>query len=923
MGKLTAFLQNHKARGEGFTHTSMKGGKYYVESEFMEEFFKIYKEDMVKGVDLHITEHPYHYSPMLIDLDFRFPIDKKTRQYDLPLLKEVMNTYLVHIRKFVDIGGDNDNDGDIVVMEKGNPVVDEKKQVVKDGVHIVIPSIPLDFSVQQLIRESCLDDMKKVLDPLKCLNSIEDIVDHAVIDKNNWFMYGSKKPDNTSYKVTHHWDLSLSEKPHLSESEYVEFLALRNVYDKWSGERTWSYRKTLINGEEYRTTNTLNEEKYPVIRERMNAIYRKDNPRTTNATDKKRTDTKKVKDTECNTECNTDKPCDDDEDLREVMMKLDVKRSDDYHLWYDAIMVIKNSATDDLKGLEIAEAFSKRCPHKFDIKGLHDVWENADKNKGLHPNPLSFGSAVYWLKEDNLEEYENRRKRRTTRWFMDATLDLSDYSMACLFHHLYPNRFVVIQHEKSVEWLEYKEHRWYRRNDNILKKLFATEVVKLYEPLFKKHKANFDDLHARSRGDDSLKDEMHTAKQKMETYEKIIRKLKSSTAKENYVKECKLLYEEDVKEWYQQLDESHNLIGFNNGVYDLDEKKFRDGKPTDMLTFTTGYDYTEEVNDAIRKEILNVYTSMFPNEALCNYHLSVIAYCLHGNKYAEEMWLLTGKGGNGKGLQDEFNKLTFGDYYYSPSIQVFTQKQTSSSGANSEIARAKGKRILVSTEPEADDKLQASRIKQMSGNDLVQARALYREFQEFLPQFAVLLQMNAMPIFAGTMNAETRDSLARRLRVIEFMFNFVNDPKRPNEKKVDKTLKRKITTDVRYRQQFMLLLLEYYYKYVSGQRTIEVPKEVAEFTRQYFENQDSLSAFFAECLEHTGNRTDTVKPTDLYEHYASSEHYDRSVSQRKFGLEATKVLQNSKDGGVKMYRGYKLRKDTTTNFKDEGEDEEV
>ena len=33
-------------------------------------------------------------------------------------------------------------------------------------------------------------------------NTVEDIFDECVIEKNNWLMYGSSKPDKEPYKVT-------------------------------------------------------------------------------------------------------------------------------------------------------------------------------------------------------------------------------------------------------------------------------------------------------------------------------------------------------------------------------------------------------------------------------------------------------------------------------------------------------------------------------------------------------------------------------------------------------------------------------------------------------------------------------------------------------------------------------------------------
>lgn len=66
------------------------------------------------------------------------------------------------------------------------------------------------------------------------------------------------------------------------------------------------------------------------------------------------------------------------------------------------------------------------------------------------------------------------------------------------------------------------------------------------------------------------------------------------------------------------LDSNQNLIGFNNGVYDLTEKNFRDGRPDDLIYLSTGIDYvTEAMSDSVRVEIAKLdqfLRQVFPNE---------------------------------------------------------------------------------------------------------------------------------------------------------------------------------------------------------------------------------------------------------------------------------------------------------------------
>jgi hypothetical protein len=42
-------------------------------------------------------------------------------------------------------------------------------------------------------------------------------------------------------------------------------------------------------------------------------------------------------------------------------------------------------------------------------------------------------------------------------------------------------------------------------------------------------------------------------------------------------------------EWLSKLDARDDIMGFDDGIYDFNLKVFRDGKPDDVLTLSTGH----------------------------------------------------------------------------------------------------------------------------------------------------------------------------------------------------------------------------------------------------------------------------------------------------------------------------------------------
>ena len=90
------------------------------------------------------------------------------------------------------------------VMEKSSPIYDSDKKIMKDGVHIIMPNIVCGYAPLFYTRRTIIENPKvaTLFFKLGFTNPVDDIVDEAVIQRNNWFMYGSKKPEKEPYLVT-------------------------------------------------------------------------------------------------------------------------------------------------------------------------------------------------------------------------------------------------------------------------------------------------------------------------------------------------------------------------------------------------------------------------------------------------------------------------------------------------------------------------------------------------------------------------------------------------------------------------------------------------------------------------------------------------------------------------------------------------
>ena len=111
-------------------------------------------------------------------------------------------------------------------------------------------------------------------------------------------------------------------------------------------------------------------------------------------------------------------------------------------------------------------------------------------------------------------------------------------------------------------------------------------------------------------------------------------KLKDVPFKKNIMECCTELFHE--REFADMLDSNVNLIGFKNGVYDLERREFRDGYPDDNIFFNTGINYKEfeETTDILVKQVRTFLAQVLPIPRVRTYS-KVMASMLSG-KTGEE-----------------------------------------------------------------------------------------------------------------------------------------------------------------------------------------------------------------------------------------------------------------------------------------------
>ena len=802
-GDIFKYLKPLKAaKNADFTHTSMgnPSGSYYIQAENTDEFLNIYASAIKNNEVLHITEKHKLISPILLDFDFRFNINETLeRLYNYDNILEILNIYTTHLDSYVDSTNYN-----IYILEKENPTI-LKDNIGKDGIHIVIPEIVTKPSIQYILRDKCLKEMGVIFKDLGFTNTVEDIFDECVIEKNNWLMYGSSKPDKEPYKVTKVYNYNnncLTEvKEQHNVEEYAKLFSIRN--------------KNKPNNLKFEKENEIAEyNEFLMDKEREKLTFKQILKSTRN--------TKKNKDV-------------DIELIRKIVKILDPRRSENFDDWIRLGWCLRNI---DHRLLDDWIEFSKNSPKYID-------GECENKWNYMKDANLGQGTLRMWAQQDNSKAYL-KILQEDLHTLMTKAKSGTHTDVAHVIYQMFKYEFVCSNIKKNV-WWQFKDHRWRETDSGVgLRIKMSSEVYKQFLRL-----ANDNFSKALQVEEDD--EEVERLKKLGDKYSKIANSLKNQTQKGNYLKECSELFYHDKFE--EKLDSKCTIIGFNNGVFDLETYEFRDGHPDDFLSFSTNIDYVKYDDDSdVNAEIMDFIDKILPKEEMKTYLLKLFASFLSGHIKDEKFHIFTGTGANGKSKIIELFQSSFGDYCGQFNVSLLTQKRVKSNETNSELAQSKGKRFMVLQEPCENEKINTGFMKELTGGDTIVCRGLFKDPISFKPQAHMVLTCNHLP------NIPSDDGGTwRRLRVIQYSSKFTDNPDPNNnlEFKIDTELSLKFED---WKESFMSILIHYYKKYLD--EGIYEPEEVLACTKEYQKDNDTIKNFIHERIEKSEDSF--MSQTELY-----------------------------------------------------------
>jgi P4 family phage/plasmid primase-like protien len=848
--ELFHFLHEHPCpKGKDATLTGMGDltGKWHIPDEEYPKLIDLLNDYLFvqRNRPLGFVEQPKAEGakPLLIDLDFHYPKEKAlVRVFTEDQIKSFCNEIMKAYNHFFDMSQYKDTNIRFFVTLRPQPYGDKDK--IKDGIHIVSPEATLTNEKWNAIRNYLLEKnvVRNVFGNTGYVNKDDDVYDKAMGRKQGWMFYGASKPSIPAYQLsnvltydaeTHSWDEEPTEI--YSSKELLSLMSVRyNIEEdinQVKSERQEDFRR-------YSNPTPVQELPDEVMMDRAAALTALNSPVLASIA-------QLLPQSE-----------DDLNVMRALVLEcLSDERANDRDNWMRVGWCLHNiNPTDDM--FDLWMEFSKKSP-KFksnDISQLRRDWHHGMRKEGDGAR-LGIRSLYKWARDDNLERYKQIIDADTCEYVIRQT-DATHYHIARLMGKMFASVYIASIDARSTEWYHYDEllNMWRHLNQGMeLRKKICLDVANQIQSACDKVGSRF--ATTTNAGDK----ENHA--NKMKQLHDMQVKLYNSGFNDSVMKMCStLFYEED---FLNKLNVNPYLFGCVNGILELRHKAphdtrehviFRQGRPEDYVSFLAGRNHPE--TDAIQyhpyseyvrakdprlDEIQDFFQKLFPKEDLRKHVLKLLASCLEGMNREQLYYFFIGVGSNGKSKLITLMKLVFGDYQTSLQATVFTRKRPESGAANPDIMAIKCRRFIYSQEPDHNEALNTSRMKQMSGEDMIEARAMYKDQDKFKVMGKMFMMCNRLPPIETTDNGTWR-----RIRVIPFESRFEEQDhpdliaKKPGVYPRDNSLDEKLMT---WREPFLSYMVHLYEtEYIPNGLQPE-PAIIKQESEKYKSDYDSFAKF--------------------------------------------------------------------------------
>ena len=509
---------------------------------------------------------------------------------------------------------------------------------------------------------------------------------------------------------------------------------------------------------------------------------------------------------------------------------------DEYSDWMKILWALKS------EGARAVAEYISRKSEKFNLFEFQKKWDSLDSN-----GSITIGTLYYYAKLSDGKEYRVLQNEEMSNMeFLD-----SDDAQAELFYRA--NEDNLVYKDNSIFLYlgneEGTKGRWFHDEKNErVKKILSDYLSDLQKAYLKtlwddinKKKEQFPNIDDEKEKQDCA-DDILKIQNKIEFVSKLCGRLKNCAKINTVCERLKSLL--SVKDYQEiQFDKNQYLLPFNNTCYDLKSHNWVGTRREDYILETTGYNWVAPTDEEV-ETISKLFEEIFPSPEVRQEYTHYLATGLYGIPI-EKFIFASGGGGNGKGVINELQIETLGNFGYLANNAVLLNPLKD--GGNPAIANMSGKRFINYREPDERQSINLSTVKELTGGKGISARKLYSNDDKVQLVATQVCELNKKCPMVGDLG----DSIARRLREIPFVSTYTNIKELLDKKEVLSNVYKAnpYYKTVEFQEKFKYALFIYLIRYCKKweqehQQTVcqklYACKEVSDLTKKYIEENDNV-----------------------------------------------------------------------------------
>ncbi len=527
-------------------------------------------------------------------------------------------------------------------------------------------------------------------------------------------------------------------------------------------------------------------------------------------------------------------------EIIELSEIIKIKYLDNYLDWLNIVWSLQSE-----KLIKLAIKISKKST-KYTDEGMKKALNNYKEGK------ITIGTLNYYSMISDKQKYLEIKSK-----YNNEEINETDNGISKIFIKLFGEEYIY----NNGNLYNYNGINW--KKDNImhtLKLKIQNELSYYYTGIINNKQKEM--LEKQEYKNEQRKTEINKILQ-------IIKKIQNIKNTNDIAKNI-LLYIENNE---MEFERNEYIFCFNNKVMNLKTCEWIEPNKNDYMYMSTGYDYEEPTEEEINK-IKKIIEEIFPIEEERTLYLTILSTGLCG-KTLEKFTICNGKGGNGKGLLNGLVLEMFGNnennYGYTMSNSILLNPIMI--GPNPQVANLNNKRIVFCKEPDENQKLVTSTIKELTGESKINARKCNSNITECNLKGTIILECNKKP----KMNGIIDDALVRRLIDMLFRSSFTHTPEKYNGEYIYKASDEYKNNEfkLKHRNAIFKILLEYWKNYLKENENINkfIPKSIEERTTKYLQTNDEIYEWFITKYRKIENNTKIIQVSEVYLLFLQSDIY--------------------------------------------------